>query len=193
MASSNSHCSLFIYFDIGIDSKTIIMTEIKKLDKGAKTFTANNVDYFISSSLSLNRFKQFEKLKIEFDLSMTLLQARLNFINIFKKLNESKPAEAAVIAHNMANAIEMQQERTHNPILYLCALFINREDEDVTKVDEQLMNEKVNDWAEEGYDIADFFTLARLLSNAFTPDLESDSENTLTTNQETENQDTSKK
>lgn len=168
------------------------MSEIKKIEKDSKSFMANGHEYYITSSLSVIRFKHFEKLKVEFDLNQTMLKARSNFIQIFKLLNESKPAEAAVIAHNMANAIDMQKEKAHSPILYLCALFINRKDEDVTKFDEIMMEEKVNDWAAEGFDIADFFSLARLLSNTFTPDLENDSESILIAKEEKGDQSTTK-
>lgn len=170
------------------------MTTLKRIEKDSKAFTANGIEYFISNNLSLKRFREFEKLKIEFDLSLSVLKAKSNFIAIFNKLNENKPAEAAVIAHNMANGIEMQTKREHNPILYMCALFINRKDEDIKTFDEKLMEDKVEDWAKEGYDVADFFSLAKVLSKSYTPVLEEDLKNTSSNeNQKEEAQDTTNK
>jgi len=169
------------------------MSEIKNIEKDAKSFSANGVDYYISKSLSIRRFRIFEKLKVEHELNLSLLDAKRALIGIYSNLNKGKVADAAVLAHNTANAIEQYDKREHHPILFLCALFINEKDEDVRKYDYQLMEKKVENWAEEGYDIADFFSLARLLASSFTPDFEDDSINISKEEKVQEESDTSKK
>ena len=60
------------------------------------------------------------------------------------------------------------ENRTH-PIFQLCALFINREDEDINVYDEQIMNDKIEDWKKEGYAATNFFRLAFNLVPNFIP------------------------
>ena len=65
----------------------------------------------------------------------------------------------------------------------------------VKTFDEKLMEEKVEDWAKEGYDVADFFSLAKVLSKSYTPVLEEDLKNTSSheNQQQEEAQDTTNK
>ena len=154
------------------------MDQVKKLEIVNDRFMANGHEYILHKSLSINRFKEFQKKKIEVSLNLRLTEAKREFIKIFNYLNEQKLADASVIAHNMANGIEMLEKLNQDPVLLICALFFNRKGEDVRKVDNTLMNEKINDWAEEGYDINDFFYLANTLSGNFIPDFDEDSQPT---------------
>jgi len=44
--------------------------------------------------------------------------------------------------------------------LQICALFLNRADEDVKVWNEAVINEKIDDWLSAGVDYQDFFQLA---------------------------------
>lgn len=152
------------------------MDKLKELP--SETFKANGHEYYISQSLSVRRFREFEKFRFQYGLGIGLVDARKEVIKIFKSLNEGKVADASVTSHNMANMIERLDQDKDPVVMKLCALFINRKGEDVTAYDVQVMEEKINDWAEEGYRIEDFFTLASTLSKNFSNDLDEDSENT---------------
>jgi hypothetical protein len=57
----------------------------------------------------------------------------------------------------MTGINDAMQKRYH-PVLLMCTLFINEEDEDVSKYDEQRARDKLEDWKE--YSVNDFFQLA---------------------------------
>jgi len=78
-------------------------------------------------------------------------------------------ADAAVIIHNLLNGIgENLGEREH-PILQLCALFINRDGENLDVYDPDVMAEKIDDWKKEGLAMDSFFQLAFNFVEGFIP------------------------
>ena len=143
--------------------------EAKRLNLEEKTFVANGRTYHVTQHVCIDRFIEFERLQAHAGFG-------IDFKNIYEKLgkayehmNKNKLADAAVIIHNLANGIgENLNDRAH-PILNMCALFINREDENAGVLDEDLMEAKIEDWKAEGYAMNDFFQLAFNYVDGFIP------------------------
>lgn len=137
--------------------------ELKSLKLTDKEFMANGHKYIISDKISIRRYAEYQKLQPK-------LTYGLGFDEIFKALKsaytalntkEGKVADAAVILHNIMNGVSKVEESSRvHPALKMAALFINREGEDLKVYDEELMNKKIEDWTEEGFNISDFFTLS---------------------------------
>jgi len=132
-------------------------------------FTANGNRYVVRTSLTLSRFEQFEKLQVRVGYGVDFRQMFTNMRKAFDHLNESQPATAAIILHNLMNGIKNNLDGRDNEVLDLCCLFICREGEDVAKYDPEVNKLKKADWAEEGIAMESFFTLAFNLVNGFIP------------------------
>lgn len=136
--------------------------EPKKITPETTEFEANGKKYYVAKSVSIARYEEYEKIQ-------PLLTFGVDFKSIFKNirkawdyLNDPKGRnDAAVVLHNLMSAItEIEKEDRAEPGLLICALFINREGEDVAVYDKQIALDKINDWRKEGYDIDSFFLLA---------------------------------
>lgn len=139
------------------------MEEAKELKIENGRFEANGNTYKVVQSLPLARWRVLEKLRRDVawdvDPESTLKKHR----EIWDKLNVGKHNEAIVLLHNLMNAEVKHIKGYEHPALLLLTLFFNREGEDVTVWDDELAKDKVNDWAKEGYDSRDFFSIANAL------------------------------
>lgn len=126
-----------------------------------KTFTANGHKYTVSSGISLNRYREYEKLepRLTFGLSFDDIYKLLN--KLYELLNKQKFADCAIIAHNLMSGIkDIENENREHPALLMAALIINRDGEDIGIYDEKTQLQKIEDWRKEGYNALPFFTFA---------------------------------
>ena len=134
---------------------------MKKLDLTKKYFTCQGRKFYLKESLSFNRYRELQKIVLEFGYSATFVDIFKNLRVAWDHLNSQKNAEAAVVLHNIMYGIQSLEEK-HDPALRLCALFINEEGEDETVYDEGKMSEKIDCWGKE-YAVTPFFQLAASL------------------------------
>ncbi len=137
------------------------MKTLKVVDFSKKHFECSGRKFYVKESLSFMRYKELQKLNLEFGYSA-------NFHETFKKirvawdhLNNLRLGEAAVELHNIMYGVVSLDEKD-DPALRLCALFIDEEGEDATIYDEGKMSEKIACWAE-SCDVAPFFQMAASL------------------------------
>ena len=157
------------------------MKETKRIDFTQKSFEANGVKYVWNGRLSLERWQEFEKLQPRLGFGKDF-EAILKNINLsIDMANKGKGIEAWNIIINIKKGISDKLENRLDTALHIAALFINREDEDTTKVDSALFTQKIKDWTEEGYDAMDFFSLAANLVTGFVEALQQTSLTTLKT------------
>ena len=143
------------------------------------TFQANGKKYIIRDSLTIERFKQFEDLQTEVGYGVDFYEMFNNISKIYTYLNSSKPADAAIIAHNLMTGIKNKLDEREHPVLRLCTLFITLENEDITGYDSALSDAKIEDWKLEGISMDSFFQLAFSLVSGFTPALKAVSQSIL--------------
>ena len=155
--------------------KDIPIEDLRILDEPQKdirfidSFMANGNKYLIRTSLTITRFEEFEKLQVQVGYGLNFKQLFANLNKAYGHLNEMQPADAAVIIYNMIKGVQHNLEMRDNEVLMLCALFICREDEDMTKFDPMYMSSKINDWKTEGITMDNFFIIASSLVVGFAP------------------------
>ena len=143
--------------------------EAKRIDFKEKTFMANGVKYTFASTMCIDRFIEFERLQAHVGFGKDFNNIYEQLKKAYEYLNKSRPADGAVVIHNLINGIADNLEGRDHPILQLCALFINREDEDKKLFDADVNLSKIDDWKKEGYSIDDFFQLAFNFVEGFIP------------------------
>lgn len=151
------------------------MTELKIPNAEELTFKANGVDYFIEKSLSFDRYEMYQKLSIEcgYDVSFYGMFEQLN--KLFELQNQGKLADAAVLTHNLITGISNIDKRS-NPVLSMCALFINKKDEDRNIISDEIVESKIADWKAEGIAMEFFFSIATGTMSGFTKACEGSSQ-----------------
>lgn len=143
--------------------------QLKRLDYKQREFIANGNEYIILDSIPLARYIKYQKLIPKLTYGVSFVEIFNNLRKAYELLNTGKrQADVAVILHNMMNGIkDIENESRHEAALQICALVIVRKGENIAEVNEQLFDEKINDWAEEGYEINGFFHLALLSIEGF--------------------------
>lgn len=137
--------------------------EVKSIEKGKKEFVANGHKYIVMDKISIARFKEYEKLVPQLTMGIGFSEMFTSLGKAFALLNSPapKPLDAGIIIHNLMEGIKgAGSENRAHPGLMMAALVINREGEDATKYDKNLMLEKIADWQAEGFDMLDFFELS---------------------------------
>lgn len=139
------------------------MNSLKKINFAEKTFTANGKTYFIETTLSYDRWKEWRKLQVEISYDVS-------FDNLFEKLKDTwallnqptpKVLDAGVTLYNVMQGMKMAMDDKQIPlVIQMCALFMNVEDEDRRFITKEQIATKANDWKEEGIDMESFFTFA---------------------------------
>ena len=137
------------------------MSEAKKIDVSAGSFTANGRKYRVAEVISVERFKQYEKLEPKLTFGLSFEEMFKNLRKAYDATNEQRFADASVIIHNMMSGIkDLENDKRIHPALAMCALVINFEGEDTGVYDEAVTLQKIDDWTKEGLNMLDFFTLA---------------------------------
>jgi len=146
--------------------------DLKTLDFNATEFMAGGRKFFVKQSLSVERFRWFEKYQIDFGFGRSYKSIADALKKSVELGNKGKGIEAWNVIINLIHAISESLEKRTNNAMMICALFIVTEDEDLTKWDEQMQLEKIQLWNDEGYDVNSFFQLAANLVSGFIEDLE---------------------
>jgi hypothetical protein len=147
--------------------------ELKQLDLTASSFVANGVTYFIKDSLSVERYRQFEKYQVTFGFAREFKQIYDMLKKSVDLANKGKGLEAWNIIFNLMEEVgKNDMDNRHHNGMFICALFIVEEDEDLTVWDEQIANKKIANWNKEGYEAYSFFRVAANLVNGYIESLD---------------------
>lgn len=139
----------------------------RQLPEGTTEFTANNRLYRVSRSMSFDRYEAYELLQVELGMARTFEQFRAQIqeaYDLANKVATGKPvfADMAVVLRDLLIGASLVGEHQTPTVLKLCALFINREGEDVGTIDDALIQSKIADWRAEKLDVRFFFRFALL-------------------------------
>jgi hypothetical protein len=137
------------------------MGNLRKIDFSQKHFECGGKKFYLQESISFARYRELQKLIIEFSFSATFVDLFKNIRTAWDFMNALKLGEAAVILHNIMVGIKTLDDKD-DAALRMCALFINEDGEDSTKYDEAKMKEKIDCWGKE-LDVSPFFQLAASL------------------------------
>jgi len=135
--------------------------ELRTVDFAKKHFECGGRKFTLKETLSFSRYRELQKLNLEFGYSATFHDTFKNIREAWDLLNKLKLGEAAVILHNIMYGVVGLEEKD-DPSLRICALFIDEIGEDPTICDEGKMREKIECWGKE-LDVSPFFQLAASL------------------------------
>ena len=144
------------------------MNELKIIDFKEKKFTCGGRTFYVQDSLSFNRFRELQRISIEFGFSTT-------FIELFKEIQKCYDfvqtnknwGDLAVTLYNLMHGVSAIEQKDA-AALRLCALFLNEKDEDITVFDEAKMKDKIECWSKE-LDVSPFFHMAVNLVDGWMP------------------------
>lgn len=127
-------------------------------------FEANGKSYVIEDKLSIARSIEASKLELElFDINTktlkNLLTGAYNDLNGNNKDKTVKFADASIKIHNLVTQLNSNINFKDLAVLRYCALYINAKDEDRRTISKEIIESKINDWQEAGYEISGFFLL----------------------------------
>lgn len=136
--------------------------DIKTIDFLAqKTFVANGKNYIVRDKVTIRRYREYQKLEPYLALGIGTKEIWDSLTKIEAANNKGDRNAIAVSCHNMKNGIKDATSEERFPIaMQMCALVIDREDEDPGQYDPTIMQEKMKDWEAEGLDVSAFFTMA---------------------------------
>lgn len=154
--------------------------ELKELNFSETAFMANGTEYFVKSSLSVERFRWFEKYQVNFGFARDFKTIYDNLKKSIDLANKGKGVEAWNCVFNLYEQVGkiVDEEKAVHQAFLICALFICTEDEDVTQWDENKAIKKIEDWNREGITANSFFQLAANLVNGYIDALEEISRST---------------
>ena len=139
----------------------------KEIDFSKGEFEANGVKYFIDYKLSIARNREFERLQARLGFGTDFKTLHDNIGKAINLINGGKQVEGHAMLYNIYEMIAHKLEDRYDPALLICALFINKEGEDLAKYDEKLDKAKIDDWEKEGLKMNDFFAFALNLLDGF--------------------------
>jgi len=152
---------------------------LKTIDITASSFEANGVTYYIKDTLSVERYRWFEKYQVTFGFAREFKQIYDMLKKSVDLANKGKGLEAWNIVFNLMEEVGKNElDNRHHNGMFICALFIVTEDEDLTMWDEQIASKKIDNWNKEGYDVNSFFRIAANLVNGYIDTLDEIFQNT---------------
>ena len=144
------------------------MTELKIIDLSKEKFECGGRTFYRQSSLSFNRYRELQRISIEFGFSRTFLDVYKSIQKAYELIQTAKNfGDVAVSLYNVLVGIA-DMEAKEDPALRLCALFLNEKDEDVTVFDELVMKNKIECWAKE-LDVLPFLSMASSIVSDWMP------------------------
>lgn len=146
------------------NKRKVIMKQPKRIDFNKNHFECTSGGgsrkYYFHDTLSVARYEVFEELEMMVAQGRSFADVYNSQKKIHELLNQSKVADAAIENYNSMKMVREKLENRFHPCIRLVALFANEENEDVSIVDDVVMERKMNDWKTEGYAHNDFFQLA---------------------------------
>lgn len=140
---------------------------LKRIDFESGKIPIGDKCLTIQSSLSVDKWIEFEKLSQTFSFGKDIEQIEKDLSLAYDFLNKTKFADAAVLISNLRLSIVRNLEQKIHPAMELCLLFLTYEDEDYSHYHPELNNEKLEAIKKEGYAMEDFFTLASNLVRGY--------------------------
>ena len=143
------------------------MNSLRKIDFAhEKYFECGGRKFYVNESLSFARYRELQKISIEFGFSATFEEIFKNLGTAVEHYNKHDYFNMSIILYKIQEGIKNLEDKD-DPALRICALFINEENEDVAVYNEALMKSKIDCWAEE-LSIDSFFYLAASLVPVWT-------------------------
>lgn len=110
--------------------------------------------------MSFGRYGIYQRAQIELAYDLSMKQLWDGLTTAYDAVNEQRFADASCEIRDLMKGVVDIGNREVHPVIKMCALFINTEDEDRRTLSDAQIQQKQEDWTKEGYDIFSFFQLA---------------------------------
>lgn len=130
-----------------------------RLDFTKSSFMANGREYLIEKDFSIERYVEYQILEKEIGFGTSFRKLFEGLKNAREHLNNTHLVDAAVQIDNLMRGVAKVEER-EPLVLKMCALFMNRAEENRHVITEDMITQKIEDWKAEGIAMTDFFTAA---------------------------------
>lgn len=140
--------------------------QLRQINPYVTEFKTEKHHYVITDSLSIARYKVYQKYNIEAAFHMDFMTMFNKLEELYGLVNEMRFADAAVLINNMRLGVAKLDDAEVFAFKY-CTLFINRVDEDPKVYNHSLMKDKIADWEAEGIDSSFFIVLSSRLIQGF--------------------------
>jgi len=132
-----------------------------------KNFECDGRKFEVTESLSFVRYRELQKIMIEFGFSATFEDIFNNLKKAVDLYNKHDYFNMSITVYKIQEGIKNLEEKD-DPALRLCALFINEPDEDPTKYSDAMVQSKIESWGKE-IEVNGFFYLAASLVPGWMP------------------------
>ena len=95
--------------------------ELRTVNFENKHFECGGRKFFVRDSLSFARYRELQKINLEFGYSATFHDLFKNIREAWDFLNQTKLGDAAVVLHNVMYGVVSLEEKD-DPALRMCAL-----------------------------------------------------------------------
>lgn len=138
----------------------MVLSKLKRIHFADKHFVANGKIYYIEDIVAPRRWAQLLRYEVELGFGQTFENIYKAANKGFNSINDGRMADAAVGYHNIIHMCKNGLEERVPAALRMCAVCMNTADEDRKILTDQMIKIKMDDWAEEGIAIVDFFDFA---------------------------------
>ena len=149
------------------ETKTGIVTEIKKLDPNAKSIDANGKKYIVHDDVVEEAYEIMDNLMIEMATGGTSGQLVTALGKIITAMDSTKFYTASTVAYNALSVAERIDQGIPHPMLRIFTLFVRPQGSDIRVWNEAEAIEWLKDFNAEGYGINSLFNAAALYSKVF--------------------------
>jgi hypothetical protein len=133
--------------------------DLRKIDfEKDSYFECGGKKFFKTDSLSFVRYRELQKIMLEFGFSATFVDIYNSTKQAIEAYNKHDYFAMSIIIYKIQEGIVNLQDKD-DPALRMCALFINEENEDLTKYNESEMKAKIDCWTSE-LEVIPFVNLA---------------------------------
>ena len=126
------------------------------------SFEANGKTYHIEQRISVDRKMRVDAIVMELAAGVRPAEQFNHLKRMYDKVNAGKIADVAVDLYKLMEGLKAWQDRK-DPILELCAMYINHTDEDRRTISDEQIKAKIADWREAGIDYSFFSLVAHSL------------------------------
>lgn len=132
---------------------------LKEIDFTKPVIPANGKEYKILKELPIARFKELDRMEVEFFYGVDMQTMFDKLKSAFDDLNKAKIADASVKIHNIMKGVADKVDNRVHIVMQICSLFLVTDDENINDWSIDLAREKEKDWSAEGYSMSSFFSL----------------------------------
>lgn len=143
-----------------------MLNKIRHINFEEGKFEANGTTYYLETKLTVSRFCEFIILEKELATGMSLKELYDGVIGFRKLLNDVRFVDCATFCDKIImNCVNLKMKEP--PVMKICALFINTENEDRSTWNNDVVVKKMADWKASDIDVHDFFVIALTLVPTF--------------------------